>query len=312
MPNLLGHIGAQGFITRGLIQKADVKWVCLGCLVPDIPWILQRVVHQFGLPVDRYDLRLYGVLQASLVFCLILAATLAWASRNPPKVFTILGLNAFLHLILDGLEKKWAGGSHLLAPFSWWNSDLELFWPENHIIDALTGLGILYLWLALRKGHRWHSIGVSLDWKRIAGVSLMLALYFAGPLPFLKAAEKADVHSIGTLRAVESRPARRVELDRSRYSVADGRPQLRLFSGEILVAAGDLPPAPGTVSVRGRFVDSKTLQIEEYHVHRNWFRDAASYVGLLLLAFVWLWDLAGRGGRRSHSPTPAPVLKNQH
>jgi hypothetical protein len=30
----------------------------LGCLLPDLPWILRRAVVGFGLPVDTFDLRL--------------------------------------------------------------------------------------------------------------------------------------------------------------------------------------------------------------------------------------------------------------
>jgi hypothetical protein len=45
VPNALAHLGVQGVATRALLRDADLKWVYIGCIIPDIPWILQRFVR---------------------------------------------------------------------------------------------------------------------------------------------------------------------------------------------------------------------------------------------------------------------------
>jgi len=67
------HLGVQGVATRAVLRDADLKWIYLGCILPDIPWILQRFV-QVALPsFDAYDLHLYVIVQgkrlSSFVFC---------------------------------------------------------------------------------------------------------------------------------------------------------------------------------------------------------------------------------------------------
>ena len=74
MPNTLAHLGIQGVATRAFIRTADVKWIFLGAVIPDIPWILQRLVRGTLPGVDLYELRLYATVQASLAVCLLAAA----------------------------------------------------------------------------------------------------------------------------------------------------------------------------------------------------------------------------------------------
>ena len=45
MPNTLAHLCVQGIATRSLIKDADLKWIYTGCVIPDVPWILQRVIR---------------------------------------------------------------------------------------------------------------------------------------------------------------------------------------------------------------------------------------------------------------------------
>ena len=66
MPNTLAHLGVQGFITHAAIKDAEPKWIAFGCLIPDLPWILQRAIAVLLPQVDGYELRLYAIAQASL------------------------------------------------------------------------------------------------------------------------------------------------------------------------------------------------------------------------------------------------------
>ena len=71
MPNTLAHIGLQGLATRKLLRDADLKWIYLSCIIPDVPWIIQRLVRYVIPNIDLYDLRLYAIVQASFLFCLL-------------------------------------------------------------------------------------------------------------------------------------------------------------------------------------------------------------------------------------------------
>ena len=72
MPNTLVHFAAQGAASHALWRRLDPRFVYLGCLLPDLPWILRRAVVGFGLPVDTFDLRLYTMGLASLAGTLLL------------------------------------------------------------------------------------------------------------------------------------------------------------------------------------------------------------------------------------------------
>jgi len=58
MPNTLAHLAVHGFATRAVLRGADLKWVFVGCVIPDIPWIIQRVVIFADLGISLYDLRI--------------------------------------------------------------------------------------------------------------------------------------------------------------------------------------------------------------------------------------------------------------
>jgi hypothetical protein len=35
MPNTLAHLGIQGVATLSWLKKADLKWIFIGCIIPD-------------------------------------------------------------------------------------------------------------------------------------------------------------------------------------------------------------------------------------------------------------------------------------
>ena len=283
MPNTLAHLGIQGFLTRTAVKNADPKLVFIGCIIPDFPWILQRVVRWFDLEINPYDLRLYVIIQASLCFCLIFSALLSVFFADVRKTFTIFGISSFLHLFLDALQTKWANGVHFFAPFDWRLTNIGLFWPESRLTILLMGFGLIYVLGTWRQSIAFTFHFPRPSFKRLFLLILLAAVYFFAPLSLLPFPEREDNHFIGTLRFQELRTGKPVEFDRNRYSLSTTAPILETFAGEDLKVTGLELDHSASVSARGIFVDSETVQIDTYHVHAPSFRDSSSYVGLALV-----------------------------
>lgn len=285
MPNTLAHIGAQGLITRPFLDKADIKWIYLGCILPDIPWMLQRVVRFVGLDMNAYDLRLYVIIQSSLLFSVLLASALAMFSARYWRAFAILSLNALLHLMLDATQVKWANGVHLFAPLSWKLINLELFWPENVLNYALTAAGIIFFVVTWKKVKNGESDLRLKSAARYAGFIIMAMVYMVAPLFLLDAPERANNHFVHTLRDHQNRPGKHIELDRKPFDVHTGK--VIAFGDEPLQVKGIGLKDSAVLSISGTFVAPDTIQVEKYHVHNEVFRDGASYVGLGLVLVIW-------------------------
>ena len=287
MPNMLAHIGVQGAITRALIRDADPRWIFVGCLLPDLPWILQRLGRALIPGINPYDLRLYAVVQASLAACLLLCGALALSSTQPAKIFRILGLNAVFHLLLDACEIKWANGVHLFAPLSWKLLNFGLFWPESWPVLLLTLFGLAYGVRAL-----WHvplqpSPPLPRPLWQWCSATLLTVAYVLLPMALRSGPYAMDNHSVKTLQERELRTGRLAEFDRNFYRKYPQGDSLRTFAGEELHITGKNNAHSGLVSVRATFVDPTTIYIEALHVHWGASRDLASYLGIILLAGLW-------------------------
>lgn len=297
MPNLLAHLGAQGIVTQVAVRKADTVWVVTGCLLPDLPWILQRITRFAAPGLNPYDVRLYAIVQATLAFSLIAALSISALSRAPHRTFLILAVGALLHLLLDAAETKWANGVHLLAPISWELLNLGLFWPDSLIRHGLTALGLGYvLWIALRRRQTLeHSVRpLTFALARVGLAATLLTVYLAAPLTLLRYPEIADNHYVGTLREKGARTGRYVEFDRDPLVNRDGRSFLETFAGEKLMLKGSPVEDANRVSLRARFVDAKSVTVIEAHRHSAWGRELPSVLGLLVLAGVWVRVLRPR------------------
>jgi hypothetical protein len=288
MPNTLAHLGIQSVATRAVLHDADHKWIYLGCILPDVSWICQRLAGQILPGIDPYDLRLYVVVQASLLFCLVLSLALATLSNHFWKIFAILSLNSIFHLLLDACQTKWANGVHLLAPLNWELINFNLFWPESLPTYLLTIFGLAYfIW-------SWRSsvdTPVGMRWRppmRLLAFIATIALYFSGPFLLVSGPENADNHFVQTLRNREDRVGRHVELDRSYYQYRSSGGSLSAFAGEKLEVEGIAVDRSTIISARGTFVSDNRVRIKDYHVHSRWFRDLANYIGLSLVGMIWL------------------------
>lgn len=289
MPSTAAHIPVQALATRLSLPSFDPRWMLLGCVLPDVPWIVQRVLGSLPVSPDPYALRLYLVVQASLLFTLLAAGALALLARRRGLAFATLGVGALVHLLLDGVETKWGNAPHLIAPFSWAGFELDLFWPDHPASYLLAGLGLLYLPFAWRRARR---TGPPLDLTspaRTVGAGALLALYLAVPPLLAPGAFRADAHFVRTLSGADEPPGTHVELDRARYRAGHGGGHVLTFAGERLALARPLPVGEdATVSVRGRFTDEGRLAVTGYHVHDPFARDLLTLVALAGIAAVWL------------------------
>jgi hypothetical protein len=287
MPNTLGHLGVQSLLTRRLLSNSDLKWIYVGCVIPDVPWILQRAAHGLLPGFDVFDLRLYAIVQSSFVFCVGLSLTLALLAVDPRRVFAVLTLNSFLHLVLDACETKWANGVHFLAPFSWTLTNWRLFWPESFPTYLLTALGLAFcLWQWNASTSSPPDICFRAKPRHILAAVLLL-FYLTAPAFLKDGPYRADNHFVRTMRERSDRPDRYVEFDRP-YCRGQGREAVIYSSyGEqiTLVGGKDLPQ--GSISVRGRFLDPTMVKVLEIHDHSGSPRDQLSYLGLGLVGATW-------------------------
>lgn len=302
MPNTLAHLAFQGSVTHGLLRTADVRWVALGCIIPDLPWVLNRVVRVVAPSVSLYDLRAYVIVQSSLLFGILLAVALASVAERSGRVFLILFLGVILHLALDAVQTKWASGVLLLAPLSWELFQFDLLWPEHPLSYVLTVGGLLYVvWGWRRREAARVPLRFDLTGKRVLAAGLVAA-YFLLPIVWLGGPEGADAHSLSTLRDESSRVGKYVEFDRNPYvRREDGAAVLRTFAQEEIALTGQISSTSGTLSVRGRFTARDTVQVVELHEHAPWIRDLASYLGLLFVGALWIATL-----RRASTTSPSP------
>lgn len=284
MPNTLVHLCVQAPASRILMRGTDFKWIALGCIIPDIPWILQRIIPNALPGVNLIDLRIYVVIQASLFFCLFFSLAMSLLSTSPGKMFLLLSLNSFLHLLLDALQTKWANGIHFFAPVSWQVTNFSFFWPESRVTQVLTLLGLGVLIIYGTKDWK-KTVWITAKQRNRAIAALLITAYFIFPFLMLHGPEKENNHYVATLRNMEERPGKYIEFDRGRFQSRDRT--LRVFSGEMLQLHGNIPQKDGQLSIQGNFTDKKNIRVTAYHVHSG-FRDIASMVGLTGVMFLWL------------------------
>jgi hypothetical protein len=287
MPNTLVHLGVQGMGNRLISTEIDLKWVFLGCVIPDFPWILRRVLITLVPGMNLYDVTLYAAVQASLLFCILLSLVFALLSARPRLVFGILAANALIHLLLDTIEIKWGNGVILLAPLSWQPLSFGWVWPDSVLIATLSLVGLLVgVWVLVRPAGRPIDIRVKPPARLLAAFFLLL-LYTLGPLALTDGPRSANLLSIATLQETEQRVGREIRIDRRPYQRhADGDEVITL-ADEPLRVVGDLRGTSTNVSLIGEFVDGDAIRIDQLHDFHYPWRDLASYVGLGLFALVW-------------------------
>lgn len=291
MPNTLAHIGINGFLTKSLLKNSDLAWIFLGTIIPDIPWIIKKVI-QFLLPQSvSYDLHLYFIVQASLLFSIILSGAFAAVSSKSLKSFAILVLGSFLHLLLDALQIKWANGVHLFAPFSWDLFHYGLFWPENITTYLITILGIVFLTINFKK-LRYAAPSLKINISKSFFTLILFMIYFVTPTYFINEVEKNDCHFIGTLKNYDSRVGKYIEMDRKRvsYNQSTNSYWIQSFDKSLIELYGITDLESSKISIKGYFVAKDLIKVTEFHENWEIFRDGASYAGLSIIFISWLYS----------------------
>lgn len=306
MPNTLVHLGLQALVAKPFTTPGDLRWVALGVVVPDFPWILQRVLRELPA-IDPIELRSYCVVQSTLLLSLVLCGGLAVLSRRPPRAFALLASASALHLILDGLQHKWGNGVLLFAPFSWELSDFGWLWPEDPVNLAMTLAGPVVFWWLWRREPPPRARRPSAARLLLAG-GLLLG-YVLLPLAWRAEVARNDLHAVTTIRMEAGRAGQPIQFDRARYRADPqrqaGRGWIFHWSGQRLEVESGGPLASGTISARGRFADDERVVLDEVHRHLPYLRQLASVLGLGFVVWIWLpvFFASGDSGRRRKEGT---------
>lgn len=288
MPNTLVHLGIQGFAYRLYDRKLDLRLVYLSCIIPDIPWILQRAIHAVWPDLDRIDLMLRSGAQSSLFFCVVFAGAFAVIARRPTSAFLILSSGSLFHLLLDITQIKWGRGSIFWAPLDWHIAAWELAWPENPLFYVLSVFGVVFVvatWRSIdhapifRRGPIW----------RYGIAAILLGFYFLGPLHYARNLYEIDAYSAKVYSNPEARSGKVVVMDRaSLLRGEDGRTMVRDYTGELLILEGADYLPDHLISVKGRFTLPDTVVALDFHHHPANDRIIASILGLALVCALWL------------------------
>ncbi|MCB9218722.1 MAG: hypothetical protein H6610_04585 [Ignavibacteriales bacterium] len=289
MPNTLAHIAINGFSTKKISASSSLLWIYLGCIIPDIPWIIRKIISVLSPSINGYDLQAYVIVQATLFFSIILSFSFSLFSKNILKTFLILSFGSLLHLLLDPIQIKWANGVHLFAPFSWDMTTFGIFWPESFITYLMTISGLIFFvfyWKELK------IIKPNILFKKINSflAFLIILIYFVLPLRFMNNVVKSDNHFISTLKIENERIGKYVEMDRKdvTFNEQTNSYWIKSFNKDIIELKNIERLNSNRISIKGRFISNNIIDVIEYHENWEAFRDGASYLGILLIIFSWI------------------------
>ncbi len=292
MPNTLAHIAINSISTKILIRNSELLWIYIGCIIPDVPWIIIKIIS-FILPqINGYDLQVYAIIQSSLLFSIILSISFSLLAKYKVRIFAILLLGSILHLLLDIIQIKWANGVILFAPFSWELINYGFFWPENIINYIITFSGLLYFILNWKKA-KIEKLEFSLK-SKFSLISIVLFItYLITPLLFFQEVYNNDNHFVKTLKNIDDREGKYVELDRKPVFFNDSTNShwIQSFNHD-LIELSEINNIESTrISIRGYFETNNRIKVIDYHENWDTFRDGASYLGLTLILLVWILAL---------------------
>ncbi len=310
MPSTLTHVALQVPAARVLGGAGAVPWVLASCIIPDIAWILQRAFKAvwWGSEEIFYDVRLLAIAQSSLLLSGVLCAALAIVARPSGRALLALLLGCAVHLLLDALQLRWGNGVHLGLPFVWTAWSPGSVDPDAPAFAAVALVGAAACVFLIARPPRRQELQLTRG--RLTASVALVAAFFVLPWVLMAPLERADNHSIGSLRA-EQRHGREVSLYRAHYfppETPGGDPVLlTLVSEPLRVTSGLDLAARARVSVRGRFAGPDRLEVIEAHVHPHERRSIYSVLGLALSGWIlarWAWQ-SWRRPLGSRSPQAA-------
>lgn len=288
MPATLGHIGLQYIVSKLLFRGPDPKWILAGCIMPDIPWIFRRALQPFDA-IPAIDLKLYAIVQSSLLGSLLLCAALSGLSRRPVATFGLLAFGSTMHLVLDAMQEKWANGVLLFAPLDWTLLRFDLFWPVDNLSVGLWILGLFVIvWMYLTERGKPVN-NMDHNWMKIVLALCFFAAYLLLPLTMMSTAERHNLHFASTARQLDDRVGAAFEIDRGSVVFGVAGPETSGWFGGPIQLLGYEAQVPARASLKGVFVKPDTLQLHEVHLHSNRpYRSYASYLGLGFIVLWWI------------------------
>ena len=310
MPNTLAHIGAQLPLTRILFSKVDPRWVTLGLLIPDLPWIYQRLVLYFLPTVSPIDVRAFVVVMSTPLFCMLFSAAIALLFRGSRWIFILLSLQCLLHLLLDCIQEKGGVGVPFFGPFDWQSFSWPLFPMDGWISTLLTCAGgCCILWLL--RGKLPNSTlgfpGYRIRW-RILGSTILVLIYTLAPLALMQNAVEANVHDLKLWSGSMPRTGMQAHFDRANFIpgpiVGVGEIQ-DVFNPEPIPIMGIDLQQRALISTIATFKDETTLVAGDYVIHPTGRRFWFTIAGLAGVALFWIYPCLKK------IPDICPKLRDQ-
>ena len=147
MPDLITHVIPFYFLRKQL--PAYFVLLMFGAVLPDLlsrgisipgKWLLPLRPNPEMIPIHYYLEPIHAPLCLLLIKYLL---SLLFVESIRQRVFLMIMLGAFSHLILDAMQRTIEGNGLYwwLFPFSWQSYEFGLLWPE----DWLWGLPFLFL-----------------------------------------------------------------------------------------------------------------------------------------------------------------------
>ena len=300
MPSTLAHIALQAPLTVTVLGRRALPWALLGCVIPDLGWVFQRAIKWTwrGDQEVFYDLRHYAAGQASLAACVLLCLGVAALADRAGVTFAAVVAGCVTHLLFDATQLRWGNGVHLLLPFDGRAWAPGVMGPDHQLYQIVSVAGLAALFWCRRP--RATGTELRLTPGRTGIAAVCLAAFLVAPVATVGVLDRADSHSVRTLRSSD-RTGMRVELYRAHYFPAaepggadppSARPYVLSMASEPLrIVSGLDLEAPARVSLKATFSSHRELVVDDHHVHQGSRRSVFSIVGLLLIGWLlgsWL------------------------
>ncbi len=296
MPNTLAHIGAQLPATQWIFRKADPRWAALGLLIPDLPWIFQRIIHIVAQDAPVIDVRAYVVVMSTPIFCLILSGAIALLFKGSRWVFFFLSINCIAHELLDAIQEKGGVGVPFFGPVHWQSYSWPVFPMDGWISTLLTVLGaITLIWVIVGK-LKFPGIAFqeNLTKARLWISTVLLMVYTIGPWFFMQAAIDGNVHDLKVWSGTIPRTGMQIHFDRANFhpgkeGLAGGITDN--FNSEPIRIEGIESDVPVLISTIATFKNETTLVAGDYVVHPKGKRFWYTIAGLIGVGTLWIYPL---------------------
>jgi hypothetical protein len=283
-------------LTRALFKTADPRWICLGLLIPDLPWILQRVLLSIPIDIPPYAIRAYVVGMSAPLMCSILSAAIASLFKKWREVFSILLFGSMVHLLLDAVQEKGGLGIPLAYPFYFETFSYPLFSMNGWISVSITFIGLLTtLYILLKPRNYFPFPKWTHEKHRLILCGILVWGYLTIPAMFLEATIRSNVHDTGVISGLLNRTGASVHFDRAHFTpgVVSSIKNSTMPSA-VEVVGIDLN-APALVSGKAIFVSENTLEMQSYEAHPRYARFSYTMVGLLAIIAIWIRPILSYG-----------------